>query len=74
MVRLTEFAMNEIPEHLEKLPTWLLVEIQYAFMVTSQKFLFRDDLTLEEKQPYVEYYHRMCEFCSNEWETRQGAV
>lgn len=72
--RLTESAMEEIPEHLEKLPTWLLLEIHYAFLITSNQFLFREDLKMHEKQPYVEHFQRLCEMCSNEWETRDGAV
>jgi len=72
--RLTESAMAEIPEHFEKLPTWLLLEIHYAFLITSNQFLFREDLKMHEKQPYVEHFQRLCEMCSDEWETRDGAV
>ena len=74
MYGMDEDDLIEYRQTLEKIPRWILVEMQYAFMKTQFHFTFHEKMTVEEKKPYVDYYHTLCMACSDELDIRRSAV
>ena len=74
MYGMDEDDLIEYRQTLEKVPSWILIQMQYAFMQTQFHFSFSENMTPQEKKPYVDHYHALCMACSDELNIRRSAV
>lgn len=70
---LSESAIQEFKFHLEKLPMWILYEMQYSFGKNAMNALFNQELK-DQKQERFDHWIGLSTMCCDEMVLRQEAV